>query len=229
MAANLAPDAATPRLVLIAEPDIDTLELYKMLLVSRRFAVEHAVTGPDALAKALADPPDVVIAELHLPIIDGSALCRLLRDDPKTCRVPIIVIASHGRTTDVDRARRAGATSVLVKPCLPDALCAEVERVQDQEPASDDAEHPRLATTPVVRSRAASRQYQRYVTTAPPLAPPTLRCPECDTALVFEDSYVGGVTQKFSEQWDRFRCPVGCGAFQYRHRTRQLRRRSGPS
>jgi len=227
MVANPAPHVATPRLVLIAEPDIDTLELYRMSLAPRQFAVEHALTGPDALAKALTHLPDVVITEMHLPIIDGSALCRLLRDDPKTCRVPVIVIASHERTSEVDRARRAGATSVLIKPCLPDVLCAEIERVHDQEPASgDDGDVSPAHMDAAVRSRAASRQFQRYVTTAPPLPPPSLRCPECDTALTFEDSYVGGVTEKFSEQWDRFRCPAGCGSFQYRHRTRQLRRRS---
>jgi CheY-like chemotaxis protein len=45
--------------------------------------VEHALTGPEAFAKALADPPDVVIVETQLPIIDGFALCALLRNDPR--------------------------------------------------------------------------------------------------------------------------------------------------
>src|SRR5438270_11714469 len=105
MVAKPATDVELSRLVLIAEPDVDTLELYKTLLARRQFAVEHAVTGPEALAKALADPPDLVIAEMHLPMIDGSTLCRLLRDDPKTRRVPIILIASNHRPNDVDCAR----------------------------------------------------------------------------------------------------------------------------
>ena len=102
---------------------------------------------------------------------------------------------------------------------------ATLERLRSLDAATEDDRRQAAAAVP---SRAASRQYQRYVTTAPPLVPPALRCPECDTGLLFEESYVGGVTQKFSEQWDRFRCPDGCGSFQYRHRTRQLRRRSGP-
>ena len=43
--------------------------------------------------------------------------------------------------------------------------------------------------------------------------------------LIAQDG-LGGVTAKFSEQWDYYRCPAGCGAFQYRHRTRRVKRRA---
>jgi CheY-like chemotaxis protein len=83
MVPNPLVHAAVPKLVLLAEPSIDTFGLYKTYLVPRRYVVEHALTGPEALAKALADPPDVVIIERQLPIIDGFALCALLRNDPR--------------------------------------------------------------------------------------------------------------------------------------------------
>jgi two-component system, chemotaxis family, chemotaxis protein CheY len=196
--------------------------MYKTYLVPRRYVVEHAITGPEALAKALADPPDIVIVETQLPIIDGLALCGLLRDDPKTQQLPIVVLTADGRPMELDRARRAGATAVLVKPCPPDALFAELSRIDEQPPAAANARFARGAVN--AHARAESRRYERYMTTAPPSTPPELRCPQCDGALQYEQSYVGGVTQKFAEQWDQFRCPSGCGVFQYRHRTRSLRR-----
>lgn len=201
---------------------MDTFSLYKTYLVPRRYVVEHAVTGPEALAKALADPPDVVIIETQLPIIDGFALCALLRDDPKTHRLPIVMIAADQRPLELDRARRAGASAVVVKPCLPDALFTELARLDEEPPLPEGPQPVRSAVNP--HARANSRRYERYKTSTPPQTPPALRCPQCDGALQYEDSYVGGVTQKFAEQWDQFRCPSGCGIFQYRHRTRSLRR-----
>jgi len=222
MVANPLAHAAVPKLVLLAEPSVDTFALYKTYLVPRRYVVEHALTGPEALAKAIADPPDVVIIETQLPIIDGFALCALLRDDPKTRRVPIVMIAADGRPLELDRARRAGATVVVVKPCAPDALFAALARIDEQPPVPSDTHAVASAVT--THARAKSRRYERYRTTTPPQAPPALRCPQCDSALHYEQSYVGGVTQNFPEQWDQFRCPSGCGIFQYRHRTRSLRR-----
>ena len=222
MVTNPLARAAVPKLVLIAEPSLDTLDLYKTYLVPRRYVVEHAMTGPEALAKALADPPDIVIIETQLPIIDGFALCGLLRDDPKTQRVPIVMLAADDRPIEADRARRAGATAVLVKPCPPDALFAELARIDEQPPLTSDPRFARAAVN--AHARAESRRYERYMTTAPPQMPPQLRCPQCDGTLQYEQSYVGGVTRKFPEQWDQFRCPSGCGIFQYRHRTRSLRR-----
>jgi predicted RNA-binding Zn-ribbon protein involved in translation (DUF1610 family) len=61
------------------------------------------------------------------------------------------------------------------------------------------------------------------MTTQPPLKPPALTCPSCDRHLTYEESYVGGVSQRHAEQWDYYDCPV-CGRFQYRQRTRKLRR-----
>src|SRR4051812_31183440 len=134
MMSNPLARAAVPQFALIAESSADTFELYKTFLVPRRYVVEHAMTGPEALAKALADPPDVLIIETQLPIIDGFALCGLLRDDPKTQRIPIVMIAADQRPQELDRARRSGATAVVVKPCPPDMLFAELARI-DEQPA----------------------------------------------------------------------------------------------
>ena len=72
--------------------------------------------------------------------------------------------------------------------------------------------------------RMLSRQLQRYATIVPPIAPPALRCPACDAALQYVNSQIGGVSAKSPEQWDYYTCPNGCSGFQYRHRTRTLRR-----
>jgi hypothetical protein len=69
-----------------------------------------------------------------------------------------------------------------------------------------------------------SRTLHRHDTTSPAIAPPSLICPQCDQPLAYQRSHVGGVSEKHPEQWDYFQCQAGCGTFQYRERTRKLRK-----
>jgi hypothetical protein len=67
------------------------------------------------------------------------------------------------------------------------------------------------------------RRRRRSGSLQPFLAPPALRCPICDGRLQYERSHAGGIGARGAEQWDYFSC-ARCGTFQYRHRTRKLRR-----
>jgi len=72
--------------------------------------------------------------------------------------------------------------------------------------------------------RGLSRSHVRGETAAPPALPPGLICPMCDCQLDYKSSQVGGVSARNAEQWDYFVCERGCGTFQYRQRTRKLRK-----
>jgi CheY-like chemotaxis protein len=222
-----AVDLLQPQLALVVDPDEDTQELYKAFLVPRRYVVAHAHDGRDALAKAIGDPPDVIITETDLPFIDGYALCQLLRSDPSTRNIPIVVVTADARTAAGQRARTAGADTVLVKPCLPESLFAEMETLRRRPRVTVVTSSPEENRTPPSDRpdrTGQSKSYQRYQTTTPPVPAPTLRCPTCDAMLTYQYSYVGGVTRAFGEQWDHFECPNGCGQFQHRHRTRKVTR-----
>jgi hypothetical protein len=69
-----------------------------------------------------------------------------------------------------------------------------------------------------------SRAHEHRDTTLPPAPPPTLVCPACDRPLRYMRSHIGGVSERHREQWDYFECARGCGTFQYRQRTRKIRR-----
>jgi CheY-like chemotaxis protein len=212
-------ETAHSPLLLFVDPDPDMHDLYRRFLAPRRYIVEHALEGRSALVKALSTSPDVIVTEVGVPGIDGISLCELLRTDRQTQSVPIIVLTGDQRPTVHEAARRAGATVVLMKPCLPDSLWRELQ-------ARGRHAGDRLVTPPVEQriARTATRDHQRYVTSAPPAPPPPLHCPACDAMLVYDRSHVGGVSVKFAEQWDYYCCPTGCGDFQYRHRTRKVSR-----
>jgi hypothetical protein len=134
---------------------------------------------------------------------------------------------------------QAGADAVLIKPCLPQVLFAEIqrlltrsaslreradavrERMRDQSAKSDRLIEQSRA---VVRRQMLSSMHIRQETTTPPVVPPALVCPSCDLPLRYLRSHVGGVSARHPEQWDYFECAGGCGRFQYRERTRKLRR-----
>ena len=87
-----------------------------------------------------------------------------------------------------------------------------------------------LAAAQALLERAGAQRltlkkaHLRGDTTTPPERPPVLRCAFCDRELQYVRSHIGGVSSKHPEQWDYFVCSFGCGEFEYRARTRKLRK-----
>jgi CheY-like chemotaxis protein len=115
--------------VLIVDDVEDNREMYAEYLRFSGFQVDTAANGEDGLARALADPPDVVVLDLTMPRLDGWALATALRGDSRTRHTRILVLSGHALTGTEEGARKAGAHSFLTKPCLPEDLTAELKRL----------------------------------------------------------------------------------------------------
>lgn len=222
--------------VLIADGDAETRTLYAFVFGMAGCAVVEASDGREALAMALIRPPALVLTEIRLPLLDGYALCEILRRDRETAHVPILVVTGDSRAASVERARQTGADFVLVKPATPEAIVAEAQRLlamprdvrSGSTAISTYLAEPGAAPSGLAgddsRPRTRTKALERFASDSPPVRPPGLRCPSCDGELTYEVSHVGGVNHLHREQWDYFVCPVGCGTFQYRQRTRRVRR-----
>ena len=116
-------------LILIVEDDPETRRFYVDALKLRGFRTDDAHNGLQALEKAFAATPDLVVADIAVPGIDGIELCRRLRADVRTRAVPVIAVTGYEDRRYHDRAVTAGADRVLIKPCEPDALVREVEQL----------------------------------------------------------------------------------------------------
>jgi CheY-like chemotaxis protein len=231
------PRKAPQLLALLVDRDQDTRRMYAEYLTQASYRIDEAEEGREALAKALALQPDVIVTETRLPGISGLDLCVLLRRDPATQRTPIVVVTGDAFAGDVARAERAGADVVLVKPCLAETLDNEIRRLVTQSGelrergrAVRERLHEQLAKSDALLARSRERRkmlsstHDRHDTTTPPLPPPVLHCPTCDKALRYVRSHIGGVSALNAEQWDYYECATGCGTFQYRERTRKVRR-----
>jgi CheY-like chemotaxis protein len=226
-----------PAAALLVDRDQDTRHMYAEFLSQSFYRIDEAEDGREALAKALGIQHDVIVTETSLPGISGLDLCILLRQDPATKQTPIVFVTGDALADDIERAERAGADIVLVKPCLPETLHGEIQRLvtqsaelRDRCRAVRERMHERLAKSDVLLERSRTRRkmlnstLDRHDTTTPPLQPPALHCPACDQPLRYLRSHIGGVSALNAEQWDYFECGLGCGTFQYRERTRKLRR-----
>jgi CheY-like chemotaxis protein len=116
--------------VLLVEDDPAALSFYSDALAVSGFHVVPARTGSEALTRARAELPDVVVADLGLPDFDGFEVCRLIRLEPKLRSVPAIALTGRSMALrDIEFAEKAGFAAVLLKPSTPEQLSAAIERV----------------------------------------------------------------------------------------------------
>src|SRR5215467_9391764 len=122
----MAPAAIAP-LVLIADDNGETREMYALHLTALGYRVETAVDGHEAVAKARATRPHVIVMDLLMPGLDGWGAIRELQSHPATMGIPIVVLTGHDFKEFLEPAALAiGAISFLIKPCLPEQLAREV-------------------------------------------------------------------------------------------------------
>lgn len=115
--------------VLIVEDDPDTRDLYGMYFLGCGFRVQTAENGDVAVSRALASRPDVIVMDLSLPLLDGWEATRRIKSDSRTALIPIVACTAHEVGGAVERAIEAGCDAYVVKPCLPQDLLREVQRV----------------------------------------------------------------------------------------------------
>lgn len=120
---------AAPR-ILVVEDERDIADLIKHTLErSVQAQVETVASGDVALRVITADPPDLVVLDLNLPVMSGLDVCRLMRARPSTRHVPVIMVTA--RTTELDRVSGLdlGADDYVTKPFSLRELAARVRAV----------------------------------------------------------------------------------------------------
>ena len=119
----------TGTIVLVAEDDPHALSGYVEFLSTAGFVVYGRADGREALATALEMVPDIVVTDIAMPGLDGFGLAAALREESLTRHVPIVGMTAHWTSDTQSEGQRAGFSAMLLKPCLPTHLLAEIERV----------------------------------------------------------------------------------------------------
>ena len=116
-------------LVLIVEDYEDAREMYAAYLQFSGYRVAEAANGVEAVEQAQELMPDIILMDLALPKMDGWEATRRLKKDERTRDIPIVALTGHALAGHAEGARQAGCDAFITKPCLPDALVAEIKRV----------------------------------------------------------------------------------------------------
>ncbi|MGE0548049.1 MAG: response regulator [Kofleriaceae bacterium] len=102
--------------VLVSDDDAWILRMVATVLEKRGYTVETAVDGEDAMARALANPPDLLITDVMMPKVDGWSLVRQLRSRPEFAMLPVIFLTALSSEDDRIRGFRLGADDYVTKP-----------------------------------------------------------------------------------------------------------------
>ncbi len=128
-----------PSKILLVDDDRKMLEVMRRYLENHDLSVIFTDNGSEALMLARDSMPDLVVADVELPGLDGFALCKAIKGSPATARIPVIII-SGGRTEDEDivAGYDKGADDYLTKPFAFPVLTAKINAVLRRYSAYSD-------------------------------------------------------------------------------------------
>ena len=133
----MKPPRSRPR-VLLVDDYPDARDMYSEYLQFSGFDVVEAGNGVEALQRASESAPDIILMDLSLPVMDGWEATRRLKADPRTAQIPVVALTGHALAGHAEGAREAGCDAFVTKPCLPDALVAEIKRLLEQHRGKSD-------------------------------------------------------------------------------------------
>jgi len=122
--------------VLVVEDDPDLVELLRFNLGSAGFSITTASNGVEALKMARSGSPDLILLDLMLPELDGFAVCEILRRDPATAQVPIIMLTALSSELARFTGLECGANDYVTKPFSPKLLVSRVGEMLGRDAAA---------------------------------------------------------------------------------------------
>ncbi|HLN64634.1 MAG TPA: response regulator [Symbiobacteriaceae bacterium] len=115
--------------ILVAEDDLDIARLVQFQLQFNGYAVTMAPDGAEALKLARKEPPDVILVDWMMPVMDGLQTVKALKADPQLAHIPVILMTARAQGHDMQAGLAAGAAAYLVKPFPLEQLIATLGEV----------------------------------------------------------------------------------------------------
>jgi DNA-binding response OmpR family regulator len=113
--------------ILVVDDDAEVVELLRFNLKNAGFAIGTAANGVEAIRKACSVSPDLILLDLMMPELDGLAVCEILRRDPATASIPIIMLTGVSSEFGRLAGLGSGAREYLIKPFSPRQVVSRVK------------------------------------------------------------------------------------------------------
>ena len=124
----MVPYGSMPTTILIADDHDDNRELLRLLLSGAGYDVREARDGSDCLALARDQPPDLILIDLSMPVLDGWGVFRELKTDQLTQTIPCMAVTAHAEL-DRNEALETGFSAYISKPFSSDVLLKTIATV----------------------------------------------------------------------------------------------------
>lgn len=117
--------------VLLVDDSLTSLAMESMILEGKYELIE-AKDGEQAIERALAEKPDLILLDVVMPKLDGFAACARLRQHEQTRNTPIIMVTTRGEEASLERGYSVGCTDYVTKPIVASELLRKVRSYLDE-------------------------------------------------------------------------------------------------
>ena len=123
--------------ILVVEDEEDILELIKYNLTKEGYQVTAVASGELAIDAARRVVPDLILLDIMLPGMDGLEVCRMLKRDPVTEKIPVVMLTAKGEESDIVTGLEIGADDYMAKPFSPKVVIARIRNLLRRKSRSD--------------------------------------------------------------------------------------------
>ena len=118
-----------PHRILLVDDEAHILRLTELSIRKGNYEIITARNGLEAIECVTLHKPDLVIMDVQMPGMDGLQALQILKSDPATAKIPVIVLTARGHQLTRQEAEGLGASAFLTKPFSPTQLLAETQRI----------------------------------------------------------------------------------------------------
>jgi two-component system alkaline phosphatase synthesis response regulator PhoP len=118
--------------ILVVDDEIYIVHILDFSLGMEGYEVVTALDGEQALAKVKTEEPDLIVLDIMMPKLDGYETCRVLKSDPETKHIPVILLSAKGRNVDQKMGFQVGADDYITKPFSPRKLVERINLILGQ-------------------------------------------------------------------------------------------------
>ncbi len=115
--------------ILVVDDEINITQILQFSIGAEGYEVITAQNGEEAIDKARREQPDLIILDIMMPRIDGYEACRILKANPMTKNIPVVLLTAKGRDIDKRLGQEVGAIDYIVKPFSPNKLIDKIHKL----------------------------------------------------------------------------------------------------
>ena len=131
-------EEARKKKILIVEDNNDSREIMNLFITKMGYRAIKAKNSDEALTFAEIEKPDLIFMDMDLPDIDGVKTTAILRQNPKTSRIPVVAITAWISALWQEKAAKVGISTYLIKPITPQTLKETIEQYTNGSPARSE-------------------------------------------------------------------------------------------